>query len=319
MARGPIAALVVVLLWVGSLEGQTHDPAIEFGLEGPQNSFVLDEPIMVYQCIRNPHTDPIWVDLYPMGLILPIQVEHESGTRAEYIGANIEYVEPWWKLDAQALRSTWMKLQSVYAVDMPGVWRLRANYEGFEYSPTTGSLIPPRDFYNRHWVGMKTSAELTVVIHEPTAEDATGLGILRRGKSYRHGDIHSWDPADCLEVVKNAPTSTFAKYCKFWAASCRPHISSPEGPARLDEAIGELQDVVNRYPVFSFTDDAQLALAWAFREKGDTAEALRQARKVVDLYPHSSGFEQASKMIAVLEAYPHLDMREQVEKIRLQK
>lgn len=165
--------------------------------------------------------------------------------------------------------------------------------------------------YSPCWSGRVCSAwiDLTVLPIEDADDKALIEVLYGKRDAAKTAGIGIWyrsgkeDRRLYQEAAEKYPRSLFAKYCDFYAAAqCKSWD--------WEDAIRHYRNVIEKYPVFRFTDDAKLRLAkvyldYAYKDPAGTrAKALQLLESIVKDHPQSDSVTEARELLKKLAAIP---------------
>ena len=187
----------------------------------------------------------------------------------------------------------------------PGLYELRSFIESngryFKgQDRTTGDLL-----YGDCWAGKAVSSEtIKVRLKDTTDPDDMAVIELLGGKDIQNskGLSHIWSRhVDRYKLaIKQYPHSRFAKYCELWAARTTPEWE-------WEKVVQHYKNVLTKYPVFHFTDDAKIELSKVYiknhwRSQGLKAKARDLLQSILKDHPRSDSVCEARKLLIELES-----------------
>ncbi len=102
----------------------------------------------------------------------------------------------------------------------------------------------------------------------------------------------------CQTLLEKYPTSTYAKYAQHYFAGSYARVFYRSHKAKyFEKGVREHQKLIDNYPAFALTDDAQLAIAKLHYEKGDLESARKELQKLTDNYPDSDSIQEAKELL----------------------
>lgn len=172
--------------------------------------------------------------------------------------------------------------------------------------------------------GRISSNTLNFEIIKPTGIDAQVFELIKQKANKPSGSlafVFAVNPDLCEHVLRDFPTSTYAKYACFYLAKYYHHsieqtwhhlqydrermnrLMKP-GLATYDyliKAIELYQKVLNEYPKFALSGQAQFGLAHCYFLKGELEVARKEANRTLQQYPNSFASQEARKLLQEIE------------------
>lgn len=303
--------------------GEEPQPVIS--LQAESKEVFLGEPLHIHVIVTNPSTRLVDLPTSWGAGYFRMKITHEGTVLSPGTNCFSSPGDPFaYKVSRLAKGESYSRYIDILRLlgrEKTGTYVLQACLESDGRAP----YVNPRTGKTLHrkcWAGKITSEPFTIKV-KPLKEEkdvaalkamCVSVGNFKNGYFaniwYAGRNVTSGKDKRFTTVLREYPTSIFAKHCQF--ALARGHAQVfVDGGAFFKEAVRHCNELITKYPEFHFTDDARLYLAKVYARrhklyptKGYNTKALTVLKDLMEKHPKSDSVRGARKLEGSLGVRP---------------